>query len=91
LPSSVIIPLMKIIKNLVISPLAPFRSLIYGKSPYFYYLKAKKELNWYSKFTNNAMINQSYDWYPENKNFLLSTKIKGSPDKSAVNQGILKF
>ena len=82
---------MKIVRILGISPLAPFHSLILGESLYFYYAKAKKELNWHSKFTDNAMINQSYDWYPKNKNILLNTKMKGSPDKSAVNQGILKF
>lgn len=91
LPSKIIVPLMNLSSYIGISPLGPYHSAMYGKSLYFDTTKAKKELKWKSKKSNQDMIKESYDWYLANRKQILSIKAAKSAHKSAVKQGVLSF
>tara|TARA_B100001059_G_scaffold149406_2_gene149251 strand:- start:3587 stop:4624 length:1038 start_codon:yes stop_codon:yes gene_type:complete len=89
LPSKIIVPLMNLSSYLGLSPLGPYHSAMYGNSLYFDTSKAKKELKWSSKNTNQDMIKESYDWYLSNRDELLTNTNQKSLHKSKVKQGIL--
>ena len=81
---------MRITSFLGISPLGSYHALMYGKSMYFDVTKAKSKLDWSSEYSNEKMIIESYDWYVENRDFVLKNK-KGSHHKKGVRQGVLKI
>ncbi len=89
LPSKIIVPLMNLASNLGLSPLGPYHSAMYGKSLFFDISKAEKKLKWKSKYSNEDMIKESYDWYIKNRLSLLNNKSQKSLHKSSVKQGIL--
>jgi nucleoside-diphosphate-sugar epimerase len=70
LPMTIIEPLMKISSFLNISPLAPYHSMMYGRSLYFDNKKISS-LGWKSKYSNNEMFIESYENYIKNKSNLL--------------------
>ena len=80
---------MNIASILRFSPLGPYHSAMYGKSLYFDITKAKKELKWTPKYSNNDMIKESYDWYVNNREKLSKSISQKSAHKSNVKQGIL--
>ena len=90
-PSSLIIPIMKICSYFGLSPLGPYHALMYGKSMYFDISKASKNLNWTPSYSNKEMIIESYDWYVENRELILESNKNLSPHKSAIKQGILSL
>ncbi len=91
LPSKIITPLMNIASYLKISPLGAYHSAMYGQSMYFDTKKAKKYLNWKSKYSNKEMIIDSYNWYIQNRESLLKDNSNKSLHKSKVKQGVLYF
>ena len=82
---------MNISSILGISPLGGYHSLMYGESMYFDITKAKNELGWNPKFSNNEMFKESYDWYIYNRQKIMRGKQEGSPHQSRVNEGILSL
>ena len=89
LPSSLVVPIMRVMSFFNLSPLGPYHALMYGKSMYFDTKKAEEELNWVSRYSNEEMIIQSYEWYIENREMILSNQLQSSPHKSAIKQGAL--
>ena len=87
--SKYIIPLMHLSSKLGISPLGPYHAMMYGKSMYFDITKSQKILDWTPKYSNNEMIFQSYNWYVENRDEILSPKSNLSAHKSAMKQKAL--
>lgn len=79
---------MKLTSALGLSPLGAYHALMYGQSMYFDISKAKQELNWMPKFSNNEMFIQSYEWYVKNRELVISQG-QASHHRSAVRQGIL--
>ncbi|MCC6763046.1 MAG: NAD-dependent epimerase/dehydratase family protein [Deltaproteobacteria bacterium] len=79
---------MRLTSALGLSPLGPYHSLMYGRSLYFDVGKAKRELAWSSRWSNDEMLCQSYDWYRAHKTEILSAK-DASPHRSALKQGVL--
>jgi nucleoside-diphosphate-sugar epimerase len=79
---------MKLTSALRLSPLGAYHALMYGGSMYFDISKAKRELNWTPKFSNNEMFIQSYEWYLKNRELVISQG-QASHHRSAVKQGIL--
>jgi nucleoside-diphosphate-sugar epimerase len=78
---------MKATSALGLSPLGPYHALMYGRSLYFDITRAKQELGWQPKWSNEEMICESYDWYLGHKQQVMSQS--ASPHKSSVKQGIL--
>jgi nucleoside-diphosphate-sugar epimerase len=79
---------MKLTSLLGLSPLGPYHALMYGRSLYFDIGKAKRELGWQPRFSNEEMLMQSYDWYVANRDRALAGA--GSHHRSAVKQGALQ-
>jgi dTDP-D-glucose 4,6-dehydratase len=80
---------MKITSAIGISPLGAYHALMYGRSMYFDVTRAKSELNWQPKFSNEEMFIDSYDWYLRNRNAVLAQKNDASHHRSAVKEGVL--
>ena len=81
---------MKITGTLNLSPLNTYHWLMYGRSLYFDISKAKNELGWRPKFSNEQMFIASYEWYLENKNKVFEEQGL-SHHRSPVKQGLLKL
>ena len=81
---------MKIFSKLGLSPLGAYHALMYGKSMYFDLKKCKTELNWVPEKSNIDMFKDSYDWYVNNRELILSSKGR-SHHKSPVREGILSL
>jgi nucleoside-diphosphate-sugar epimerase len=82
--------LMRLSNSLGISPLGPYHALMYGRSLYFDISKARTELGWVPRFSNEEMLVQSYRWYLEHRDEILSSH-GSSHHRSAVKQGILSL
>lgn len=80
---------MNIFSFLGFIPLGSYHSLMYGRSMYFDISKAKKELGWQPKYSSDDMFKQSYDWYCQNRETILSSSSTGSHHQSKVKQGAL--
>jgi nucleoside-diphosphate-sugar epimerase len=81
---------MKITSALGLSPLGAYHSLMYGNSMYFDISKAKQELGWTPKFSNNEMFIESYDWYIAHRQAVM-TATTGSHHRRGVKQGVLSL
>ncbi|MDB6121961.1 MAG: UDP-glucose 4-epimerase [Pedosphaera sp.] len=79
---------MNLTSALGLSPLGPYHAMMYGRSLYFDITKAKTELNWQPRFSNNEMFVHSYDWYVQNRETILRSH-GASHHRSALKQGIL--
>jgi nucleoside-diphosphate-sugar epimerase len=80
--------LMNATSALGLSPLGPYHAMMYGRSMYFDLAKAKAELGWQPRFSNEEMFRQSYDWYLANRETVLAAS-GASHHRSAVKQGVL--
>jgi nucleoside-diphosphate-sugar epimerase len=87
-PMSPAVRFMNLTSTLGLSPLGPYHAMMYGRSLYFDITKAKMELDWKPKFSNNEMFVQSYEWYLKNRETILKSH-GASHHRSAVKQGIL--
>jgi len=81
---------MKVTSALGLSPLGAYHALMYGKNMWFDCTRANEELGWQPRFSNEEMFIQSYDWYLQNRDSVLSQS-GGSHHRSAVKQGVLKL
>jgi dTDP-D-glucose 4,6-dehydratase len=79
---------MNFTSALGLSPLGPYHAMMYGRSLYFDITKAKTELGWQPRFSNNEMFVQSYEWYLKNREQILRSH-GASHHRSAVKQGVL--
>jgi nucleoside-diphosphate-sugar epimerase len=82
--------LMQLTSALGLSPLGPYHAMMYGQSFYFDITRARAELGWTPKFSNNQMFIQSYDWYLRHRESVLHSA-GASHHRSAVKQGILSL
>jgi len=87
-PMAPAVALMKLTGAIGLSPLGPYHALMYGRSLYFDITKAKTELGWKPRFSNEEMFVHSYEWYLKNRETILRTS-GASHHRSAVKQGIL--
>ncbi len=78
---------MNVASALRLSPLGPYHALMYGRSMWFDISKAERELGFAPKYSNAAMIVESYDWYVANKAAVARARL--SHHKSPVKQQIL--
>jgi nucleoside-diphosphate-sugar epimerase len=59
--------LMNATAALGLSPLGPYHAMMFGRSFYFDIGRARRELGWQPKYSNEEMFFQSYDWYLANR------------------------
>jgi nucleoside-diphosphate-sugar epimerase len=88
LPMGLAVAAMRLTSALGLSPLGPYHSLMYGRSLYFDVTRAKKELGWSSRYSNDDMLCESYDWYVAHK-AEIARATDASPHRSAIKQGVL--
>lgn len=87
-PMTLAVAAMRATSALGLSPLGPYHSLMYGRSLWFDVSRAKRELDWSARWSNDEMICQSYDWYLQHKHEVLAGST-ASPHRSAIKQGVL--
>ena len=68
-----------------LSPLAPYH-LMYGEDMWFDTAKARRELGWTPRWSNEEMLIESYERYLEER---AQPRPGASPHRSAVKQGLL--
>jgi len=88
IPMTPAIWMMKATSVLGLSPLGPYHALMYGRSLYFDTTRARTQLDWQPRYSNDEMFSQSYDWYLRNRDSILRSS-GASHHRSAVKQGIL--
>jgi nucleoside-diphosphate-sugar epimerase len=81
---------MRLTSTLGISPLGAYHALVYGKSLYFDIGKAKAELGWRPRYSNEEMMIESYDWYLAHRTQVFGTH-GASHHRSAVKQRVLNL
>lgn len=81
---------MKMTSVLGLSPLGAYHALMYGRSMYFDINRARTELGWEPRFSNEEMFKSSYDWYVQNRERVLAERGL-SHHRSAVKQGVLNL
>ena len=81
---------MKLSSAAGLSPLGPYPALMYGRSMYFDIAKAKSQLGWQPKYSNDEMLAESYDWYRSHRDEVLAATT-GSHHRRGVKQGILRL
>jgi nucleoside-diphosphate-sugar epimerase len=91
LPMWPIIAAMKLSSGLGISPLGSYHASMYGRSIYFDISKARTQLGWVPRYSNNEMFVQSYEWYLSHRGTVLTTTDSASRHRSAMEQGALKL
>ena len=91
LPMWPIIAAMNISSALKISPLGSYHASMYGRSIYFDISKARTQLGWTPRYSNNEMFVESYEWYLRNRGAVLAASSVASLHRSAARQGVLKL
>jgi nucleoside-diphosphate-sugar epimerase len=79
---------MKATSRLGLSPLGAYHALMYGRSMYFDISKAKSELGWAPRFSNDEMFLESYNWYLGHRSDVMSAS-NASHHRSALRQKAL--
>ena len=87
-PSAPAIAAMKLTSAVGLSPLGAYHSLMYGEDMYFDGTRAHEELGWSPRYSNEEMFCESYDWYLEHREEVM-TQTNASHHRSAVKQGVL--
>jgi len=89
IPMAPAVAMMKVTSALGVSPLGAYHALMYGRSMYFDITRARAELNWQPKFSNEEMFIDSYEWYLRNRDAVLAEGHGASHHRSAVKEGVL--
>ena len=91
LPTWPIVTAMNLSSFMGISPLGAYHASMYGRSMYFDISKARNQLGWAPRYSNNEMFVESYEWYLANRTAVLTGTDGSSRHRSAVEQGALKM
>lgn len=81
---------MAVTSKLGLSPLGDYHTLMYGRAMHFDVSETKAALGWAPKYSNAEMIAESYDWYVNNRDAVLSRR-GASHHRSPVKLGVLKL
>jgi nucleoside-diphosphate-sugar epimerase len=82
---------MNVTSSIGLSPLAAYHALMYGESLYFDLSKARRELGFEPKYTQDQAMAESYDWYVANRSDILSGSFDRSAHQSALRLGLLRL
>jgi nucleoside-diphosphate-sugar epimerase len=79
---------MRGLAGLGLAPFAPYHWLLFGESLYFDITKARTELGWEPKHSNESMLIESYEWFLAHRGRLGATS--GSHHQTTVRPGLLR-
>jgi nucleoside-diphosphate-sugar epimerase len=82
---------MDVSSVLGLSPLGPYHSLMYGESMYFDLKDAEQDLGFEPRYSNIDLFIETYDWYVNNRDQILSGAIAGSKHQRRLRQGLLSL
>ena len=71
-----------------LAPFAPYHWLLYGESLWFDISRARAELAWEPRYSNEAMLVESYEWFLANRDTLAGSG--RSAHRSPAAQGVLR-
>ena len=91
LPMWPIMAAINLSSALGISPLGAYHASMYGRSIYFDISKARTQLGWAPRYSNNEMFVESYEWYLSHRRAVLAATSIASLHRSAAEQGVLKL
>lgn len=80
---------MRLAAALGVAPFAPYHWLLYSESLYFDTTRARTELGWTPRYSNEAMIVESYDWFVAHRADL--DEHSGSHHQSLARLGALRL
>ena len=86
-PMAPAVAAMRLTSALGLSPLGPYHALMYGRSMYFDTAKARAELGWAPRYSNDEMIVESYEWFRAHRHDAAGTAM--SSHRSPVREGVL--
>lgn len=86
LPKGITNMALNVLWKLKLSPLSPYHYLTYHTSCYFD-IQPCLELGWKPKYSNIAMLKESYDWFMQDKGQSIGSY--GSPHRSPLQQRVL--
>jgi nucleoside-diphosphate-sugar epimerase len=89
LPMAPMVAAMNVSSRIGLSPLGPYHALMYGRSMYFDIARARAELGWQPRYSNNEMFVDSYRWYLEHREAILRQREGMSQHRSAVKEKAL--
>jgi hypothetical protein len=78
---------MKSLSRAGLAPFADYHWLMYARELWFDTTKAQTQLGWTSRYSNEEMICESYDWFLAHRGDLSTHGV--SHHKSTVKQGAL--
>ena len=81
---------MRLTSALGLSPLGAYHSLMYGRSMWFDTAKARAELGWTPRYSNDEMLIEGYEWYLAHRDDVMKTT-GASHHRSPVRQGVLEL
>jgi nucleoside-diphosphate-sugar epimerase len=88
-PMTPAVAAMRVTSALGLSPLGPYHALMYGRAMYFDSSKAKTELAWTPRYSNDEMIVESYEWFLANRAGMAGAGL--SSHRSPVREGALRL
>src|SRR5262249_28619376 len=86
-PMAPAVAAMRLTSALGLSPLGPYHALMYGRAMYFDPAKARGELGWTPRYSNDEMIVESYEWFLAHRHDAAGAAM--SSHRSPVREGIL--
>ncbi len=90
LPVGLTIGSLKLLDKLGLSPLSPWHYLTYHKPYYFDSTPAYQALDWRPRYSNQELMNTTYDWFVANYEAVRESG-GASSHKSPVRQGVLRL
>jgi len=88
LPEGLAINTLRLLYWMRVSPLVPWHYLTYHKACYFD-VQPLLEMGWKPRYSNMAMLQESYDWFCENEDRAHRMGRSASPHRAPLKQGVL--
>jgi nucleoside-diphosphate-sugar epimerase len=80
---------MRALAGFGLAPFAPYHWLLYGESLWFDLTRARTELGWEPKHSNQSMVIESYEWFVAHRDEL--EHAPRSHHQSPARPGVLRF
>jgi nucleoside-diphosphate-sugar epimerase len=88
LPETLAINTLRMLYWMRVSPLVPWHYLTYHKACYFD-VQPLLDMGWKPRYSNMAMLQESYDWFCENEERTRRIGTSASPHRAPLKQGVL--